>query len=137
MVRGLPASAGGILSYFTRHATLANLLFVILIVAGLMAFPRMRTQFLPDVVVDDIDISVRWDGAGAEDVDSAIVQVLEPALLTVEGVESAESVSREGRATITLEFEPGWDMSRAADDVQQAVDSCRQAQRRGWPRRTS
>ncbi|WP_238363920.1 efflux RND transporter permease subunit [Mesobacterium pallidum] len=123
MVRGLPASAGGILSYFTRHATLANLLFVILIVAGLMAFPRMRAQFLPDVVVDDIDISVRWDGAGAEDVDSAIVQVLEPALLTVEGVESAESVSREGRATITLEFEPGWDMSRAADDVQQAVDA--------------
>lgn len=54
--------------------------------------------------------------------DAGIVQVLEPALLVVEGVESTEARSREGSATITLEFEPNWDMGRAADDVQTAVD---------------
>ncbi|SFA99999.1 Multidrug efflux pump subunit AcrB [Poseidonocella pacifica] len=115
--------AGGILAYFTRHRTAANLLLVLLIAAGLFSAPRMRAQFFPDVVVDNIDVSVRWEGAGAEDVDSAIVQILEPTLLAVEGVESSESQSREGRASIELEFEPGWDMSRAADDVQQAVDA--------------
>ena len=31
MVRDLPQSAGGILSYFTRHKTLANLLLVVLL----------------------------------------------------------------------------------------------------------
>ncbi|MEL6923149.1 MAG: hypothetical protein AAFO94_03805, partial [Bacteroidota bacterium] len=36
-------------------------------------------------------VNVRWDGAGAEDVDAGIVQVLEPGLLAVEGVESTES----------------------------------------------
>ncbi|MBV2359060.1 efflux RND transporter permease subunit [Thalassococcus sp. CAU 1522] len=113
----------GIIGYFTRHRTLANLLLVILIAAGLLAAPNMRAQFFPDVIVDNVDVTVRWDGAGAEDVDVAIVQVLEPALLTVEGVESTSSVSREGRASIELEFEPGWDMSRAADDVQTAVDT--------------
>jgi multidrug efflux pump subunit AcrB len=41
----------------------------------------MRAQFFPDVIVDECHIvSVTWDGAGAEDVDAAIVQVLEPAL---------------------------------------------------------
>jgi multidrug efflux pump subunit AcrB len=67
--------------------------------------------------------SVTWDGAGAEDVDGAIVQVLEPALLAVEGVGKPSATSREGRASIQLEFEPGWDMARAADDVQAAVDT--------------
>ena len=62
-------------------------------------------------------------GAGADDVDAAIVQLMEPALLTVEGVESSTARSREGSASITLEFEPGWDMARAADDVQAAVDA--------------
>lgn len=123
MARALPEGAGGILSYFARHRTLANLLLVILIVAGLMAAPRMRAQFFPDVIIDNVTVSVAWQGAGAEDVDRAIVQVLEPALLVVEGVESAESTSREGRASIRLEFEPGWDMSRAADDVASAVDA--------------
>lgn len=118
-----PAAARGVLGYFARHRTAANLLLVVLIALGLSAFPRMRAQFFPDVIIDNVTVSVAWDGAGAEDVDFAIVQILEPALLAVEGVESSRSTSREGRASITLEFEPGWDMARAADDVQQAVDA--------------
>ena len=122
-MRKFPERAGGLLSYFTRHRTAANLLLVILVAAGLLAAPNMRAQFFPDVIVDEIDVSVAWDGAGAEDVDAAIVQVLEPVLLSVEGVVSSEARSTEGRARIGLEFEPNWDMGRAADDVQQAVDS--------------
>lgn len=114
--------ATGILSYFTRHRTAANLLLAILIVAGLASFPRMRAQFFPDVIIDSVSVSVAWDGAGAEDVDLAIVQLLEPAMLAVDGVASTSATSREGRASIQLEFEPGWDMAQAEDDVQAAVD---------------
>jgi multidrug efflux pump subunit AcrB len=89
----------------------------------LTAFPQMRAQFFPDVISDEIDIEVRWDGAGAEDVDEAIVAVLEPVLVAVPGVASTSATSREGRASIEIEFDPGWDMSRAADDVQAAMDS--------------
>ncbi|MFZ7093322.1 efflux RND transporter permease subunit [Primorskyibacter sp. 2E233] len=121
-MRALPQGAGGIFSYFARHPTLANLLLVMLLAAGAFAVPNMRAQFFPDVIIDEVNVSVRWDGAGAEDVDSAVVQVLEPTLLAVEGVESSSATSREGRATIALEFEPGWDMARAANDVQSAVD---------------
>lgn len=122
-MRALPPSAGGLLSYFTRHKTAANLLLVMMVVAGLAAFPQMRAQFFPDVVSDDITVVMTWEGAGAEDVDTAIVAVLEPALLLVPGVAGSEASSREGSASITLEFDPGWDMSRAADEVQQALDA--------------
>lgn len=115
------AAASGILSYFTRHRTAANLLLLVLLVLGLAATPRMRAQFFPDIVSDTISLSVAWPGAGAEDVDRAIVQVLEPALLAIEGVDSSESTSFEGRASIRLEFEPGWDMALADDEVQQAI----------------
>ena len=118
----LSAGAGGILSYFTRHRTAANLLLVLMLTAGMLAVPNMRAQFFPDVVVDDIDVTVTWSGAGAEDVDTAIVQVLEPVLLAVQGVTASSSVSSEGRASISLEFEPGYDIDRAAEDVQLAVD---------------
>ena len=103
----LNTRAGGLLSYFTRHRTAANLLLVLMLVAGLLAFPNMRAQFFPDVVVDDLTVSVAWDGAGAEDVDAAIVQVLEPVLLAVDGVESSSSTSREGRYFASCSFKPG------------------------------
>jgi multidrug efflux pump subunit AcrB len=122
-MRSLPPGGAGILSYFTRHRTAANLLLVLVVVAGLAAIPQMRAQFFPDVVSDEIDIVVTWNGAGAEDVDEAIVAVMEPALLAVPGVSGASASSREGRTSIGLEFEPGWDMSRASDDVQAALDA--------------
>jgi len=117
------SAAGGLLSYFTRHRTAANLLMLVLIAAGLFAAPRMRAQFFPDVVIDNVTVSVTWDGAGAEDVDAGVVQVLDPTLQAVEGVERTASRATEGRATITLDFEPGWDMARAADDVRAAIDT--------------
>ncbi len=123
MARELPSAAGGLLSYFTRHRTAANLLLMVMVVLGLAAVPNMRAQFFPDVIVDNVTITVLWEGAGPEDVDNGIVQVLEPVLLAVDGVESSTSASREERGVITLEFEPGWDMGRATDDVQVAVDA--------------
>ena len=94
MVRDIPPAAGGLLSYFTRHRTAANLLLVVLLILGLAAVPNMRAQFFPDVIIDNVSVTIKWEGAGPEDVDEAIVQVVEPALLVVEGVESSTSSSR-------------------------------------------
>jgi multidrug efflux pump subunit AcrB len=121
-MRNVPG-AGGIIGYFARHRTIANILLVIMILAGLVAATRIRAQYFPDVVISEVNVQVTWEGAGAEDVDRAIVQVLEPALLAVEGVTDISSTAREGSARMTLEFEPGIDLMQAAEDVQAAVDS--------------
>ncbi len=112
----------GFIGYFTRHPTAANLVMLMMLVLGVAAVPNMRAQFFPDVVSETIIVSVQWDGAGAEDVDRAIVQVLDPNLLAVEGVAETSARSSEGRARITMEFEPGYDMARATEDVQSAID---------------
>ncbi len=122
--RGLP-QARGILSHFARHRTLANLLMVLLLVAGLAAGTQIRSQFFPDNVEGQVVVTVAWSGAGPEEVDRAIVQVLEPSFLAVEGVTETASRSREGMAVITVNFESGWDMGRGTEDVQAAVDSIR------------
>lgn len=114
---------GGIFSYFTRHRTIANLLLLLMLAAGAAAISQMRAQFFPDSAVDDINISVTWQNAGPEDIDEGIVQILEPALLTVDGVSSSSASSREGRASIRLEFAPGTDIDAATEEVQLVLDS--------------
>ena len=111
----------GLISLFARHATLANIVLLVMLVAGLWAAPRMRAQYFPDSVAGELDVSVTWEGAGADDVDRAIVQVIEPALLAVEGVSASATRASEGRAQITLEFEPDWDMARAVSDAEAAL----------------
>lgn len=116
-----PGHTRGIISYFVRHGTAANLLLIVLTVMGLAAAPQMTAQYFPDIVQDEIRVNVQWDGAGPEDVDEAIIGPLLPALQTVEGVATSEARATEGRARIDLEFEPGYDMSRAQADVETAV----------------
>ncbi len=118
----LNVRAAGVFSYFTRHRTAANLLLVVMLVAGLAAIPQMRTQFFPDVVVDNVSVDIGWSGAGAEDIDRGIVQLVGPALQAVDGVSSVSARATEGRARFTIDFETGWDMGRGQTDVQAALD---------------
>jgi len=126
MSRDRALGAGrGILSYFTRHRTAANLILVLMVALGIGAGTQIRGQFFPDVVLERIRIQVQWEGAGPEEVDNAVVGVLEPALLVLDGVTEASSTAREGRAEIELEFEPDWDMATALDEVTAAVEAVR------------
>ncbi len=112
----------GFIAYFVGHRTAANLVLAAMLLAGLYAAVTLRTQYFPDVVVERVTVSVAWRGAGPEEVERRIVAPLEPALLAVEGVEEIEAVAREGSAVLTIEFEPGWDMGRAAEEATAAVD---------------
>jgi multidrug efflux pump subunit AcrB len=120
--RGPGPSPGGLIAYFTRHPTIANLLMAVMCIVGLVAATQIRAQYFPDTVVDEIDVVIVWDGAGPEDVDRAIVQAVEPVLLTVDGAAAVTARSVEGRALIEVEFEPDHDIARALEDVTEAVE---------------
>ncbi len=115
----------GILGYFVAHHTAANLLLMLMLVGGVYAASQLRSQYLPDFVIEQVTVTVVWPGAGPEDVDSAIISTLDPPLLAVEGVTGTSSVSQEGRGTVAVAFEQGWDMGRAAEDIKSVVDSIR------------
>ncbi len=113
----------GLLGYFTRHNTAASFVMVVMLVLGIVATGKIRSQFFPDVVIDTVTVTVDWDGAGPEELDRSVVALLEPALQGVEGVTDSSAVSKDGSTTVTLVLEPGWDMARATEEVKAAVDS--------------
>lgn len=119
----MPAAAGGILSYFTRHRTVANLVLVLMVLAGAVSVPNMRTQFFPDVIPQEITVTVPWEAAGAEDVDRGIIELLQPVLLAVDGVDYTASTASEGSASVRISFEPNRDMDQALRDVESAVNA--------------
>ncbi|WPY94376.1 efflux RND transporter permease subunit [Limimaricola variabilis] len=112
-----------LVSFFTRHATAANLLMLVVTALGLFAATQIRTQFLPDVVSETVSVSIDWEDASAEDVQAGIVDVATPGLLALEGLSAIQAVAREGGARFSLEFEAGWDIDRALAEVETALPS--------------
>ncbi len=116
---------GGFLSYFVQHRTAANLLLVLMVVAGAYAASKIRAQFFPDVVIDTISVTISWPGVGPKEMDEAVVTRIEPKLRAVDGVKTSTATAKQGSATVTLEFHPNWDMTAAQNDVTAALSEVR------------
>src|SRR5512147_3086017 len=81
------------------------------IVFGLVAGSRIGISQFPDIDFPNISVSVTWEGAAPEVVENDVVEVLEEALIQVEGVKTITSTSRQGNANITVEL----DLARDVD----------------------
>ena len=111
----------GILSFFVRHRTAANLIMLGMFLAGFVGLSRMNTQFFPDFGVDMVLTTVPWPGASASDVDANIIEPLDREVRFLDNVKKVISTSREGSASVLVEFHRGTDMQAALADVETAV----------------
>ncbi len=110
-----------LIGLFAHHRTAANLLMVLMFVAGAFGLNRMTTQFFPDFGIDMVLVTVAWPGASAGDVDASIVQAVEREVRFIDSVKAVKSSAFEGRALITVEFEAGSDMQSALANVETAI----------------
>ena len=110
---------------FAQHKVAANLLMLIMLLAGFVSLLKLNTQFLPNFEPDFITVRVVWPGAPAEDVAKSIVTPLEQELRNLDHVKEMSSTSSRSSAVIILEYDEGSDMGLALDQVKEFVDSVR------------
>ena len=100
---------------------LAVVMSLLLVVLGVMSFTRLTLRELPAIDPPIVSVSVDYTGASAAVVESRITQVLEDALAGIEGIETINASSRNGRSSISIEFKSSRDIEAAANDVRDAV----------------
>ena len=111
----------GFLELIVQHANAANLIMVVMVLFGAYGLAKLNTQFFPTVKTDRISVSVIWPGASAEDVTTNILEVIEPELRFIDGLDEIVSYGREGAASVQMEFIEGTNMQQALSDVEQAI----------------
>ncbi|MFW5451776.1 MAG: efflux RND transporter permease subunit [Methylophagaceae bacterium] len=114
-----------IIGIFAQHKVAANLLMIIMIIAGSFSLSQLNTQFFPNYVLDFITVRVEWRGASAEDVEDSITSRLEQELRNIDFVDKMTSTSSYGNSIVTLEFEEDTDMGPALDQVKERVSQLR------------
>jgi hydrophobe/amphiphile efflux-1 (HAE1) family protein len=94
-------------------------LFIILL--GIVGFNFLGVRLFPAIDPPVITVQTTYTGANAEIVESQITEPLEKSLNGIEGVKCISSQSNLGTSSITVEFEIGTDLEKAANDVRDKV----------------
>ncbi|NBD73919.1 hypothetical protein GVX82_02670 [Patescibacteria group bacterium] len=108
--------------FFTRHAALAYLLMIALVVGGAYSLVMIQKESAPEIQVPVAVVSTSLPGASAGDVESLVTNEIEQAVQNLENVEEITSTSRTGVSSITVEFDASADIERSIQDVKDAVD---------------
>ncbi len=98
------------------------LVLALVLIAGSVAYVTIPKEADPDVAIPIIYILIPHDGISAEDAERLLVRPMEKELRNIEGLKEMRASAREGQATVTLEFEAGFDSDQALNDVREKVD---------------
>ena len=112
-----------ILRYFVHRDLLINMLSVAIILLGIYALVAINREAFPNVELDQVQVSVNYPGATSEEIERLVITPIEQELKSLTGIDTMNSVSFPGSASITLEVDPdASNRSRIASDVQLAVN---------------
>ena len=87
-----------------RRPVFAWMLMFGLIIFGGISFERMGISQMPDVNFPVVNIALQFDNAAPEVMETDVVDIIEDAVMGIDGLKSISSSTSEGIANITCEF---------------------------------
>jgi multidrug efflux pump len=110
---------------FIRRPVLASMVSLGFVLVGAIGYSRLPVREFPDADPPIVSVTVLLPGASPQVMESAVTDVLEEELSSLEGLRTMASASQEQRSTITLEFTLERDIEAAAQDVRDKVSRVR------------
>lgn len=104
-----------------KRPVLAVVMSIVIVLFGIIGFTSLGIREFPNVDSPIITVSTSYIGANADVMETQITEPLEESINGIAGIKSLKSVSRDGRSTITVEFDVDMDLDNAANDVRDRV----------------
>ncbi|MBO9419533.1 efflux RND transporter permease subunit [Labrenzia sp. R4_2] len=108
-----------------RRPVLAAVASLLIIVFGIGVLTSIPVRELPDIDTAVVTVTTTYRGAAPEVIDTDLTEIIEGSVAGVAGVKTISSSSRRGRSRVVVEFEVGYDIDAAANDVRDAVSRVR------------
>ncbi len=115
-----------IADFSLRRPVFATVMSILIVFFGIIGYRYLGVREYPAIDPPVITVRTAYTGANADVVESQITEPLEKIINGIAGIRTISSQSALGSSTITVEFELGADLERAANDVRDKVS---QAQR--------
>ncbi|HKK79357.1 MAG TPA: efflux RND transporter permease subunit, partial [Phaeodactylibacter sp.] len=104
-----------------KRPVLATVMSIVIVLFGVIGLTYLGVREYPSVDPPIITVRTNYVGANADIIESQITEPIEEAVNGIAGIRSITSVSRDGRSTLTVEFDLEVDLETAANDVRDKV----------------
>jgi len=112
-------------SWSIRNPVPSVVLFVLLSLAGLLAFKAMKVQNFPDLDLPTIMVSAALPGAAPGQMETEVARKIENAVVSVQGLKNIYTKVQDGAVMITCEFRIEKPVQEALDEIRSAVNGVR------------
>ncbi|MEL6814942.1 MAG: efflux RND transporter permease subunit, partial [Cyanobacteria bacterium J06598_3] len=101
-------------------------LFLVLTVAGFVAFGRLGIDANPNIDIPAVIVEVRQSGAGPEELETQITKKVEDAVAGLGNIDQLTSTVSDGFSSTAISFDLGIDTEQVTNDVRDAITRIRQ-----------
>jgi HAE1 family hydrophobic/amphiphilic exporter-1 len=114
------------LSNFSVKKPLVTIVILLMLMAaGLLALKKLKVNQIPDVDMPLLVVDIVYPGASPDTVEREVLNRVEKALQSVNGIKELRGTANEGNANIKVFFEFKKNMVEATDEVRNAIGKIR------------
>ena len=114
------------LSNFSVKKPVVTIVILMMLMAlGLLALTKLKVNQIPDVDMPLLAIDITYPGASPDTVEREVLNRVEKALQSVNGIKDLRGTASEGNANILVFFEFKKNMVEATDEVRNAIGRVR------------
>ncbi len=109
--------------WFTRNHVAGNFLMLIVLVAGLATWFKIKKEIFPEIAVDAVLVTLPYPNATPEEAERGVVVPVEEAISDLQGIKKIRSTAAQNIGTVMIEAETGFDVRDLMSDVKSRVDA--------------
>lgn len=98
------------------------MIFIAVLVLGAISLSRLPIDLMPEIEPPAISVVTVYEGAGAEDVETKVTEIVENNLATISNLDKLTSRSMEGLSVVTCRFEWGTNLDEASNDIRDKIE---------------
>jgi len=112
-------------NFSVKKPIVTVVILLMLMAAGLMALKKLKVNQIPDVDMPLLVIDINYPGASPDTVEREVLNRVEKALQSVNGIKDLRGTANESNANIMVFFEFKKNMVEATDEVRNAIGKIR------------
>lgn len=112
----------GSIGWMVRNPVVANLLMVFLLLGGLYTATQIKQEVFPQFELDMVTVRMVYPGASPEVIEQGILQAIESAIQSVDGIKEIYATASEGVGEVRAELFSGINQQQVYQDIKQAIE---------------
>ncbi len=108
-----------------RWPVTTSMIFIAIVILGAFSYTRVGIDLMPEMDIPVVSVITAYSGAGPQEIETRITELIEERVSTVQNVDKVTSASMEGISLISVKFDWGTDLAEATNDIREQIDLIR------------